>query len=172
MKLGTWFLIGCYLLWITPIRLGAVFAWQSGAKPRFATGALCWGIRLSSLAKRPRSAPLSLPYILRNLRKTPYTRWLFRRALHFEQGSIIAVIGGQDAAWVALFSAAFKSLFSCFPRIRCQVQPCFGGASALKAGCIVEGRLGMLLLAALALILSERGTAKKEEQAWIIPSGN
>ena len=168
----TWFLIGCYLFWITPIRLGAIFSWQSGGKPRLAAAALCWGVRLPAPSKRPRSASLSFPHILSALKKAPFTRWLLRHALRWEKGEIIAVIGGEHAALTALSAAAVQGIISVFPRTRCRVHPNFGGASALKAGCIVESRLGMLLLTALALILSDRDGAKKEEQPWIIPSGN
>ena len=168
----TWLLIASYLLWITPIRLGVVFSWQSGNKPHFAAGALCWGMHLPKASARPRSASLSLPRILKGMKKSPLTRKLLRYALHVEQAEIIAQIGGRDAAWTALFSAGLQALLPCIPRIRCRVYPRLGGASAIKAGCIAEGRLGMLFLAALALMLSNRAAAKKEEQPWIIPSGN
>ena len=61
---------------------------------------------------------------------------------------IIALrLGGGDAAALALGAGALRALGGALPSLRFQCVPCLNGKTALRAVCIAEARLGILLVA-------------------------
>lgn len=175
-------LLCLYLLWITPVRAGAMISGQSGEGVFLCWGVMVWGIRRQG-AKRlippPGVQPLPAPLGKKKRRRGkspaffPTVRTLWRsaafkgtlqRALTMEHAWVALEAGFADAAVNALTDAFFKVLGGC---IRKRMVLCsrarFDGKSSLRSGCIVRARLGNLFLVGAVALLVYGATQRKEK---------
>ena len=81
-------------------------------------------------------------------------------------------IGGQDAAATALLTGGLRAALAWVPWAQVRCDPAFGGQTIVRLRCIVKARLGTILAAGLLTAFNARRQGRKEEGAWIIPSGN
>ena len=72
---------------------------------------------------------------------------------------------GGDAARAALITGYLRALDALLPRAQISCVPAFGEKGTLRAGCILDARLGILLAAALAGRFSRKARRKKEAAA-------
>ena len=189
-----WMLIFFYLLLITPVRLGIALSLGEGA--RVTVGIMIWGVSfqaafwlerdqrgvlrwMSTLPRMKERAEMNVGgrlksalQFLRALKKADGARGNLRRCVQVRMLEIRAKIHLPHAGQAALASAFLQSLMKAIPVLRGSIQPAFREKSALQARCIFDSRLGMLCSAGLLGLFSYRLAAKKEEEAWIIPSGN
>ena len=183
------FLIVLYLLFITPVGLGAAAAVGFGGRPEGAAAVSLWGVRLqinaaivrdgqgqcrliTTFRQKPRQAllgkkPAKLTRFLRVLRSAEDTPKLLRRIIRLRDFSLHADVAVQDAASVALLTALLRMADAFFGQaVHITANPVFSGRGGLRARCIVETRLGTLWTAALlgsGRLLLRR---KKEAGAW------
>ena len=180
-----WVLIALYIVFAAPVRLGAVFRWEKGAAEG-RLGAMVWGVRrtvrldlmldaenrpaLRLLSgKRERTLPVGRPR--KGARKSPGLRSAFEWLLSRAALRADIRIGGGDAALAALVSGALSALGALIPRARVRCRPRYGGESGLFLACIAGARLGTIIAVCLRGWIMNRLQGKKEEKAWIVPSG-
>ena len=186
-------LIFFYLFLITPLQLAVVIG-KEAHFPRGAVGVMIWGIpytvhfigRRDEKGKfyikttlpgnkaekdRPLTPPSpALLQILKAFRASKGAWHLLKKGVHIRSGSFELILGGENAALLALLTAALQAIFSLSRRFSLRVHPSFQGKSDFRFRCIVETRLGTLLAAGMLGEFYALGTGKKEENAWIIPS--
>ena len=182
------FLIVLYLLFITPVGLGAAAAVGSGGRPEGAAAVMLWGFRMqvnaaiekneqgqyqfvTTFRKKARRTQPKTQLFSRVLRSVYRSHGLLRRVIRLRDLSLHADVGTMDAAAVALWTALLQSA-SAFTgdRVHITARPAYSRQGGLRVRCIVETRLGMLWTAGA---LGGRGLLtgrKKEEAAWNIPS--
>ena len=150
------FLIVLYLIGITPLRLTAFFVHPGERPNRICLRA--WGVRLPKIGKGRFSA--------RGLRPGAILPVLRAAAGHIAVRRLeLCVRVGGDAARAALITAFLRSLGPAFPRAQISCVPAFGEKGSLRAGCILDARLGILLAAALAGRFAQSARRKKEAAA-------
>ena len=176
---------------ITPVKLGGAVSMGSGP-PEGAVGVMIWGWkRVAHIRVRRRDGAPRLcaevggrTVILRRSRKGwsgQAARMVLRgltdrkrngRVLRLVTLDGFIQIGGQDAAATALLTGGLRAALACFPSARVRCFPAFGGQTVLRLRCIAQARLGTILAAGLMTALETHRQGRKEEGAWIIPSGN
>lgn len=187
------FLILLYLLFITPVGLGAAAAVGFGGRPEGAAAVLLWGVRLqvnaairqddqgqyqliTTFRKKARRTPVrgKPPKVLRfsrALRNVLRSDGPLRRVIRLREISLYADVGVLNAASVALVTALLQILSSLSsPRVHITARPAFSRAGGLRIRCIVETRLGTLWAASLLGGVFFQRPDKKEDAAWNIPS--
>ncbi len=180
-----WGILGLYVLLITPLRIGAFFSWEPGLF-RCAYGIMIWGaavrgevsvrrgedgrLRMEpSLRRRKRKGRGGL---LKRIGKPSEIQKTLRRMGRLCLFQARLDLGGQDAAGVALRTGALRAASALLPGARLRCRPVFGGKGAARVHCIVETRLGMLMIACLPGLADHFLAGRKEEKtAWNIPSG-
>ena len=181
-----------YLALITPVKLGAAVSVGEGP-PGAAVGVMLWGWKrvLQIHVRREAGVPrLCAEMRGRSVRLPPAMDqgWVDKavkamlRALTCRQGArrILTLcvldgvirIGGEDAARVALLTGSVRAALDWLPMAEVRCVPAFGGASLVRLRCIARARLGTIWAAGLRTALSMRRRGRKEEGAWINPSGN
>ncbi len=188
-----WAGIFLFLMLIAPVRVGARLRWE-GELPRLAVGAMVWGARLQidlkpvrseggrlRLAAQAGGKRIALPKRKKKAAQGLKALWLLLRAngagarlrrmvkVRALEGTLR--LGGQDAAALALTAGFLRSAAAALPFAHVRVDPALGGRSAVYARCIAETRLGILMAAGLLWYAQRRKAGRKEEKAWIIPSG-
>ena len=148
-------LIVLYVIGITPLRLSARFQYPGKGPPRVCLRA--WGVRLPP-GKKPLAGGLGglrggLP-ALRAVLKHVTVR-------HLE----VRLRVGGDAALAAVITGLVRGIAGLLPRAGIRCDPGFGETGALRAKCILEARLGILLAAALAGRFARKARRKKEAAA-------
>ena len=186
-------LIFLYLLLITPICAGVVLG-KEASFPRGAAGIMIWGIRYAVhfVGRRDETGkfyikttlpgksmekdhPLSAPspgifQFVKAFRASKGAWRILKKGVHIKAGALELILGGENAAFLALATGILQTLFSLSRRFSLRVYPLFQGKSDFRFRCIVEMRLGTLLAAGLFSALYALKAGKKEEHAWIIPS--
>lgn len=188
-----WIAIFLFLVWITPIRLGATVTYRSGAMARGHVGVTVWGFAVRMPWKTLRDEKNKLQFcfdrqkeskkaddaawmrrvfrMLRAVRMGNLSRRMLRKSLSIEAFSLRAKVNLPTAAATACACAALSAIAFKHP-FRVRVLPDFSGQNALDGLCIIGFRLGNLLVAC-ALGASAYRKAGKEEKAWnIIPLTN
>lgn len=170
-----------YLLLITPLQAGLLLQWEKG-KLSATIGVMLWGVRkrFPFLAEKENGHwqlhfPFSRSFRRRKNRKDillllPRLIMLRKkvfRGIHLRRFQARALLSLPDAGNTAILCGVLNALLSPFPA--CRIIPGFSGQNRGQALCIVECRLGTLLLAG---ILWKLHTArhKKEAHTWNIPS--
>lgn len=175
----SWTLLMIFLVLIAPVKAGAL-ATVSKRGVRGAFGFMVWGVSvqgrfLLEAGKREiriGSRPMKLPR--KKSGRFSFSRlirsgaWkLLRRGVTIQRADAQMQLGLRDAAAAALLAGLAQALSGLLPGVRFRALPRLGGPWELRAKCIAETRLG-ILLAAFALTALFRG--QKEEKTWIIPS--
>lgn len=185
-----WAAIFLYLVLIAPVDLGiaaeldgershgrvAIRVWGVERQGRFslmrdAQGKLRLMASWAGRTEKPSGGGPGLLRLARALVRADKARALLRRGVSLRRLQLGAVIGGADAAQTALFTGLLRAVAGHFPRLQCRFRPAFGQRSRASLRCIVSVRLGMIGAAGVLGLLSLWRTRKKEETAWIIPSG-
>ena len=182
-----WIILGLFLLLISPVRIGAALRW-SGQLPTLVIGVMIWGVRVqtsihaerdpagtllltAALGKRPlhfggKNADGSLQ-ALAALFRSGSGRTALHGVVQVRKVELYLQIGGENAAFAALFTGLLRALNPLFPHAAIHCHPSFNGQTKVYARCIAETRLGILLAAWLR---RRRRHGQKEEAAWSIPS--
>lgn len=181
-------LVAAYVLLIAPMRVGLLVQWKKG-KLSMTVGVMAWGIRrqFPFLLSRNAQGKLQLhvpPFPFHRSRKKRrdllsllprliYVRKKIKSAIHMRHFQLEARLSLPTAAGEAVTAAILANLLhTLFPHGRFHIRPAYkenGGGTAL---CIVEFRLGTLLLAGVLWKTHRLSDNKKEEQVWSIPSEN
>ena len=149
-------LIALYLIGITPLRLTALIRYPGDRPARVFLRA--WGFRL------PTGGGMRLSGGSAGLREAlPVLRDLLRHST-LRRLEIRIRVGG-DAARAALITGYLRALDAAVPRAQISCVPAFGEKGTLRAGCILDARLGILLAAALAGRLQRKARRNKEAAA-------
>lgn len=181
-------LITAYILLIAPVQIGLLVQWEKG-RLSATVGIMAWGIRkrFPFLLSRNEQGKLQLqaPYIpfrrsrkkhadiLSLLPRLLYVRKKIKFAIHVRHFQIEAALALPTAAGEALLFPLLSALLhALFPHGRCRIRPAFGEIGRGAALCIVDFRLGTLLIAGILWKTHRLSSNKKEEQAWNIPSEN
>lgn len=185
-----WILLGLFLLFIAPIRIGAALRWTGGA-PSLSVGVMIWGIRAqtSIRAERDTAGKLLLTAAVGNrklplhpdrnnagsglkalalLLKSNTDRAAMRRLVQVRRLDVFLQIGGENAAFIALATGFLQALNPLLPQADIRCRPSFHGQTKVYARCIAEARLGILCVAWLRW--RRRRAGQKEAAAWSIPS--
>ncbi len=188
-----WIGIFLYLMWITPIRIGATATYRSGAMAHGHVGVTVWGYAVRMPWKTLRDEEHKLQFrfdrqkeskkaddaawmrrvfrLLRAVRMGNLSRRMLRKSLSIEAFSLRVRVGAPSASATACVCAALSAIAFKHP-FRIRILPDFSGKNALDGMCIIGFRLGSLLTAC-ALGASAYRKAGKEEKAWnIIPLTN
>ncbi len=164
-----WLGLALFLLFITPVRAGMRIVWDEKGL-RGAVGLMAWGLReqadfslglgaagglrltaafhgkslaLPPMKNRARSGVKLLGLLLKSNGKNA----ALRRLVKVRTLNAVLRLGGGDAAALALGAGALRAAGSALPFLRFQCVPVLGGKTALRAVCIAESRLGILLVA-------------------------
>ena len=174
-----WLGLALFLLFIAPVRAGIRVQWDENGL-RGAVGLMVWGLREQADFSFGRSAAgqlrlaavfhgksLPLPQgknraglglkLLGLLLKSNGKNAALRGAVRVNTLNVALRLGGGDAAALALGTGAFRALGNALPFLRFRCVPALGGKTALRAVCIAEARLGILLA---AWIMWKRGQGK------------
>lgn len=193
--MAVWLGLLMYLVLITPIRLGLQLEWEQGRLPRGRIGVLIWGaaiqrqffgirdengtLRIETdfpVRKSPANSQgagdfaRAIIRAFKTLKRANVARGLLKKSIRLDRLDIRAHIGLEDAAATAMLSGALRAAGIFWRRGEWAIIPCFGQGNALYGRCILESRLGMIAMAGLLGLISDRLTEKKEEKTWIIPS--
>ena len=164
-----WWLTAVFLLLIAPVRAGVRVQWDENG-PRGAVGLMVWGMREQAdfSLKRGTAGQLrlnavfhgkSLPLpqrknrvsfgmkLLGLLLKSNGKKAAMGQLIRVNTLNVALHLGGGDAAALALGTGALRAIGSAVPRLRFRCVPALGGKTALRAVCIAESRLGILLVA-------------------------
>ena len=181
-----------YLALITPVKLGAAVS-AEGGPPEALVGVMIWGWRrVARLRVRRRDGALRLCAEYRGkcviLGRGAPGGWSGKAAKALLRGlagrgrrgralRLCALegfirVGGRDAAETALLAGGLRAALAALPWTRFRCVPAFGGPTVLRLRCIARARLGTILSAGLLTAHSARRADRKEEKAWIIPSGS
>ncbi|MCR4885684.1 MAG: hypothetical protein K5919_02065 [Clostridiales bacterium] len=148
-------LIVLYVIGITPLRLSARVQYPGAGPPRVCLRA--WGVRLPP-GKKPLAGGIG------GLRgKLPALRAILKHVT-VRRLEIRLRVGG-DAARAALITGFVRGVAGLVPRAGIRCDPGFGETGALRAECILDARLGILLAAALAGRFARKARRKKEAAA-------
>ena len=182
-----------YLLFITPIGLGAAGTIGFGGRPEGAAAVSLWGVRLQMNAALERDnqgqyqiittfrqktrrsqAKGPPPYVarfFRALRNAHRSKGALRRVIRLRDFSLQIDVGALEAAPIALLTALLQTA-SAFtgPNVHILARPAFSRPGGLRVRCIVETRMGTLLAASLLGAGRNAAAGKKEEKTWFIPS--
>lgn len=151
-----WLMIVLYLIGITPLRLTALIRYPGDRPARVFLRA--WGFRL------PTGGGMRLSGGSAGLREAlPVLRGLLRHST-LRRLEIRVRVGG-DAALAAVITGLVRGIAGLLPRAGIRCDPGFGETGALRAKCILEARLGILLAAALAGRFARKARRKKEAAA-------
>lgn len=181
-------LIAAYVLLIAPMQVGLLLQWKKG-KLSMTVGLMAWGVRkrFPFLLHRNEQGKLQLhiPHfpirrsrkkrkdLLSLLPRLIYVRKKIKSAIHVRHFQVEASLALPTAAGEAICATLLTSLLHMlFPHGRCHIRPAYkdtGGGTAL---CIVDFRLGTLLMAGILWKTHRLSDSKKEEQVWSIPSEN
>ena len=187
-----WILLGLFLLFIAPIRIGAALRWTGGA-PLLNVGVMIWGIRAqtSIRAERDTTGALLLTAAVGNrklplrpdrknagnglkalalLVKSNTKRAALKKLVRVRTLDVFLQIGGENAAFIALATGFLQALSPLAPKAKIVCRPSFHDNTKAYLRCIAEARLGILLAAWLRWRRTQQAS-QKEEQAWTIPSG-
>ncbi len=168
-----WLGLALFLLFIAPVRVGVRIAWDENGL-RGAVGLMVWGLREQADFSTGRSASgalrLTASFRGKNLRlpeskgngkkmlqllglllKSNGKDAALRRLVKVRTLRVALRLGGGDAAALALGTGALRAAGGALPFLRFQCVPVLGGKTALRAVCIAESRLGILLVAGLLL---------------------
>ncbi|MBQ6960610.1 MAG: hypothetical protein IJP78_06505 [Clostridia bacterium] len=164
-----WLLTAVFLLLITPVRVGVRLQWDENG-PRGAVGMMVWGLREQAdfslgrgaagqlrltaafhgkslpLPQRKNRAALGVK-LLGRLLKSNGKNAALGRLVRVNAMNVALRLGGQDAAALALAAGTLRAIGGALPRLRFRCVPALGGKTALRAVCIAESRLGILLAA-------------------------
>lgn len=173
-----------FLLWITPVKAGAVVNWN-GKCLRVKLGLMIWGVRLRgdarlengqselrllgrrvTLPRRKKPRPGAIGFARALLRVYAAHPWL-RQGGRILRAEAEIGLGIRDAARAALLCGLIRAVGSLIPRARFRACPRPDGQWSGRAMCIIEGRAGMLCLACALAYLA---CVQKEEKPWSIPS--
>ena len=164
-----WVGLGLFLLFIAPVRAGIRVQWDENGQ-RGAAGVMVWGIQEQADFSLTRSAAgalrltaafrgksLPLPRmknrpalgmkLLGLLLKSNGKEAALRKLVRVNTLSVALRLGGADAAALALSAGALRAISGAMPFLRFQCVPSLNGKTALRAVCIAEARLGILLVA-------------------------
>ena len=164
-----WFWLALFLLFIAPVRAGVRVQWDENGL-RGAVGLMVWGLREQADFSLGRGASgqlrltaifhgknLPLPQgksrsglglkLLGLLLKSNGKGAALRGAVRVNALSVALRLGGGDAAALALAAGTLRAVASALPILRFRCVPALGGKTALRAVCIAEARLGILLAA-------------------------
>lgn len=177
-----------YLVLIAPIKVGLLVQWE---KSRFSitVGLMLWGIRKqfpflwqrSPEGKISLHAPFPLSFKRRKRRKDLlsllprllYVRKKIRLGIHLRRFQLHALLSLPDAAQTAKMCGLLSAVFALlFPHGHSRFLPSFQGKNRGQGVCIIDFRLGTLLMAILLWKSHELSHNKKEENTWSIPSEN
>lgn len=181
-------LVAAYVLLIAPMKVGLIVQWKK-EKLSMTVGVMAWGIRrqFPFLLSRNDAGKMQLhvphfPFrrsrrkqkdLLTLLPRLLYVRKKISSAIHVRHLQLESRLSLPTAASEAIYANLLTSLlYTLFPRGRFRIRPAFeenGGGTAL---CIVDFRLGTLLLAGILWKTHRLSDSKKEEQVWSIPSEN
>ena len=150
-----WLMIVLYLIGITPLRLTALIRYPGDRPARVFLRA--WGVRLPP-GKKPLAGGIGglrggLPALRAILKHVTVRRLEIRLRV------------GGDAARAALITGFVRGVAGLVPRAGIRCDPGFGETGALRAECILDARLGILLAAALAGRFARKARRKKEAAA-------
>ena len=166
-----WLGLALFLLFIAPVRAGVRVQWDEKGL-RGAAGLMVWGLREQADFSLNRSAAgiprltaafhgknLTLPEpknraelgvkLLTLLLKSNGREAALRKMVRVNTLNIALRLGGGDAAALALGAGALRAVGGALPFLRFQCVPCLNGKTALRAVCIAEARLGILVAAGL-----------------------
>ena len=166
-----WLGLALFLLLIAPVRAEARLVWDENGL-RGAAGLMIWGLREQVDFSLNRSAAgalrlnaafhgksLTLPQgknraelgvkLLGLLLKSNGQEAALRKLVKVNTLDIALRLGGGDAAGLALGAGALRAVGGALPFLRLQCVPCLNGKTALRAVCIAEARLGILVAAGL-----------------------
>ena len=165
-----WWLTALFLLLISPVRAGVRVQWDENGL-RGAAGLMIWGLREQvdfsavrngagvlrlTAAYRGKNLPLPprrkgdgarLLKLLGLLLKSNGKNASLHRLVRVDTLRLGLRLGGEDAAALALGAGALRALGGALPYLRFQCVPALGGKTALRAVCIAEARLGILVVA-------------------------
>lgn len=164
-----WFGLALFLLFIAPVRAGVRVQWDENGL-RGAVGLMVWGLREQAdfslgrgaagqlrLTAAFRGKNLPLPQgknraglgfkLLGLLLKSNGKNAALRGAVRVNTLNADLRLGGGDAAALALAAGTLRAVGSALPVLRFRCVPALGGKTALRAVCIAEARLGILLVA-------------------------
>lgn len=164
-----WLGLFLFLLLIAPVRVGVRLLWDEKG-PRGAVGLMVWGLREQADFSLERGAAgnlrltaafhgktLPLPQrknrtglgirLLGLLLKSNGEDAALGRLVRVNTLNVALRLGGEDAAALALGAGALRAVGGALPFLRFRCMPVLGGKTALRAVCIAEARLGILLAA-------------------------
>ena len=164
-----WVGLALFILLISPVRAGVRVQWDEGGL-RGAVGLMIWGLREQvdfstgrsdsgalRLAASFRGKSLPLPESRGNGKKILQLLGLLlksngknadlRKLVRVNTLNVALRLGGGDAAALALGAGALRAAGNALPFLRFQCMPTLGGKTALRAVCIAEARLGILVVA-------------------------
>ena len=180
-----WWGLALFLLLIAPVKAGVRLQWDENGL-RGAVGLMVWGWREQadfSAGRNPagrwaltaayRGKNLPLPAEKGNagtilklvglLLKSNGDGAALRKLVRVDTLDVALRLGGQDAAALALGAGFLRAVGGALPFLRFQCLPALGGKSGLRAVCIAEARLGILLAAALIWKKSKERKKKSTE---------
>lgn len=164
-----WFILVLFILLISPVRAGMRVQWDEMG-PRGAVGLMIWGLRGKAdfsltrgaagslrltaafhgknlpLPQRKNRAELGVK-LLGLLLKSNGKNADLKKLVRVNTLNVTLRLGGGDAAALALGAGTLRALGSALPFLRFRCMPVLGGKTALRAVCIAESRLGILLMA-------------------------
>jgi hypothetical protein len=175
-----WLALGLFLLLIAPVRAGVRVQWDERGL-RGAAGLMVWGLREQAdftLKRNAGGAPrltaafhgnnLTLPHgknraevgvkLLGLLLRSNGQEAALRKVVRVNTLNIVLRLGGSDAAALALGTGALRAVGGALPFLRFQCAPVLNGKTSLRAACIAEARLGILLA---AWIIWKRGQGQR-----------
>lgn len=187
-----WYLlaVSVYVMLITPLRLEALFSFNSGSLPECYIALLIWNTRLSAhvALRREADGHLALTVkrrsekktdgqkqmrgalrVLRAIKTADKARKTLWRAIHLRFFSAFVIVGFQDAALTARVTGALQALFYALPPAfghNAFVRANFRGGGAARVRCILSARLGMLLSAAMLALLAYLASIREEKRKW------
>ena len=181
-------LITAYILLIAPVQIGLLVQWEKG-RLSATVGIMAWGIRrrFPFLLSRNTDGRLQLekPFLplpqrrkkqnelLTLLPKLLYVRKKLQFAIHLRHFHSEALLSLPSAASTAIACSLLSTLLQLlFPHGRIRIRPAYPANNRGSALCIVDFRLGTLLMAGILWKTHRPSHSKKEEQAWNIPSEN
>ena len=164
-----WLGLALFLLIIAPVRAGVRVQWDENGL-RGSVGLMFWGLREQADFTLNRSAAgtlrlnaafhgknMTLPQgknraelgvkLLGLLLRSNGQEGALRKLVKVNTLNIALRLGGGDAAALALGAGALRAVGGALPFLRFHCMPVLGGKTALRAVCIAEARLGILLVA-------------------------
>ncbi len=164
-----WAGFALFLLFIAPVKAGARLILDEKGL-RGAVGLMIWGLReqMDFSAGRDAAGALRLTAAFRGkklplperkgdagrilrllglLIKSNGKEAALRKLVRVDTLSVALRLGGGDAAALALGAGALRAVGNALPFLRFQCVPALNGKTALRAACIAETRLGILVVA-------------------------